>query len=65
MRTYRCHQVPCHSFKNLGGLHIVVKWGHVSKIVGLQHKVFICYGELNVIIGIEAKYGWAKMTCHL
>jgi hypothetical protein len=28
-------------------------------------KVFIRYGELNIIIRIEPKYGREKMTCHL
>jgi hypothetical protein len=65
MQTYRCHQVPYHPFKNSKGLHIVVKWEHASRNVGLQHKVLIHYGELNVIIRIEPKYGRAKMTCHL
>jgi hypothetical protein len=65
MRTYKCHQVPCHQFKKLGGLQIIVKWGHASTNVGLHHKVFIHYGKLNVNYRNRGKYGREKMTCHL
>jgi hypothetical protein len=64
MQTYRCHQVPYHPFKNLRGLHIIVKQGHVSRNVGLQQSIHILW-RIECIIGIEAKYGKAKMTCHL
>jgi hypothetical protein len=33
MQTSKCHQIPCHPFRNHGGLHIVVEWGHDSKNV--------------------------------
>jgi hypothetical protein len=39
MQTFRCHQVPCHPFRNHGGLHIMVEWVHVLKNVGLQHEI--------------------------
>ncbi len=39
MQTSTCHQIPCHPFRNHGGLHIVVEWGHNLKNVGLQHNV--------------------------
>ncbi len=43
--TSTCHQIPCHPFRNHGGLHIVVEWGHNLKNVGLQHKILTHYGQ--------------------
>jgi hypothetical protein len=65
MQTSKCHQIPSHSFKQHGSLHIVMESDHVSRNVGLQHEIFTYFGQSNVIIVRKIEYGKANMTCHL
>jgi hypothetical protein len=65
MQTSKCHQIPSHSFKQHGSLHIVMEWGHTLRNVGLQHEIFAHSGQSNVIVARKVRYGRANMTCHL
>jgi hypothetical protein len=60
MQTFGCHQIPNHSFKQHGSLHIVMEWGHVSRNVGLQHEIYAHFGQSNVIVARKVEYGKAK-----
>jgi hypothetical protein len=59
MGTSKCHQVHGHSFREHGGLQIVVEWRHVLKI---QHKVFTHFGQLSVIMAKGVEYGRVNTT---
>jgi hypothetical protein len=64
MQTSKCHQVLSHPFRQPGGLHIVMEWGHTMRNVGLQHKVSTHFGQLNVIVAKGAEYGRVNTTYH-
>jgi hypothetical protein len=61
MRTSECHQVPSHPFRQHGGLHNLVEWGHGLKNTtqSIHH-----FGQLSVIVAKGAEYGKVNTTYH-